>query len=92
MKLKRGIKELDHECRLSESLKSNNIHIIGIPEEEEREKRAGDLLQQSISENFSNLGKERHQNPRLLSNSIKTSQQQDLLYSNSQNIQTRKQS
>ena len=42
MKLKRrGEKTLDHECRLREcdnSIKHNNIHIVGVPEEEEWEK------------------------------------------------------
>ena len=41
MKLKsRGKEKLDHKCRLrelSDFIKHNNIHIIGVPEEE-REK------------------------------------------------------
>ena len=36
----------------SHSIKHNNIHIIGVPEKEEREKGAEDLLK----ENFPNLG------------------------------------
>ena len=50
---------MDHENRLrelSDSIKHNNIHIIGIPEEEER--GAENLFQEIITENFCNLGKE----------------------------------
>ena len=39
---KRGIKILDHECKLRElntPKKHNNIHIKGVPEEEEKKKR-----------------------------------------------------
>ena len=42
---------------LSESIKQNNIHIIGVPEEE-LEKGGEDLFEQIIAENFLNLGKE----------------------------------
>ena len=52
---------LDHKKRireLSDSMKCNNIHIIGVPEEEEREKGAEVVLEQIIAENFPNLGKE----------------------------------
>ena len=52
MKLKKRLKILDHNWRireLSDSMKYNNIHTIGVPEEEEREKEV---------ENFPNLGKE----------------------------------
>ena len=38
-------------------MKCNNIHIIGDPEEEEKEKEAG-LLEQIVAENFPSLGKE----------------------------------
>ncbi|KAF0877292.1 LORF1 protein, partial [Crocuta crocuta] len=43
---------------LSDTIKRNNICIIGIPEEEEREKGAEGVLEQIIAENFPNLGKE----------------------------------
>ncbi|KAF0887368.1 LORF1 protein, partial [Crocuta crocuta] len=46
---------------LSDTIKWNNIHnihIIGIPEEEERGKGAEGVLEQIIAENFPNLGKE----------------------------------
>ena len=36
----------------------NNIHIIRIPEEEEREKEAEGVPEQIIAENFPDLGKE----------------------------------
>ena len=39
-------------------IKQNNIHIIGIAEEEEREKGAEGILEQIVAENFPNLGKE----------------------------------
>ncbi|KAF0875950.1 LORF1 protein, partial [Crocuta crocuta] len=53
-------KTLDHEggiTELSDSMKHNNIHIIGVPEEEERDKGAEGLVAQTIAENFPNLGK-----------------------------------
>ena len=40
-------------------MKRNNIHIIGIPEAEEREKGAEGVLEQIIAENFPDLGKEK---------------------------------
>ena len=43
---------------LSDAIKQNNICIIGIPEDEEREKVAEGVLEQIIAENFPNLGKE----------------------------------
>ena len=52
---KRERKILDHECRLRElrnSMKCNNIHVIGVPEHEEREKGAEGLFEQIIAENF----------------------------------------
>ena len=54
-------KLLDHKGRikdLSDSIKQNNVHIIGVPEEEGQEKRAQGLFEQIIAENFPNLGKE----------------------------------
>lgn len=57
--IEEGNKIIDHECRLREisnSTKHNNICIISIPEEEEREKKT-DLFQEIIAEKFSNLGK-----------------------------------
>lgn len=43
----------------SDAMKCNNIHIIGIPEEEGREKGAEGVLEQIIAENFPDLGKEK---------------------------------
>lgn len=43
---------------LSDFIKCNNICIIGIPEEEEREESAENLCEEIIAENFSNPGKE----------------------------------
>ena len=43
---------------LSDSIKSNNVYIIGIPEEEEKEKSAENLFEDIIADNFLNLGKE----------------------------------
>ncbi|KAF0887393.1 LORF1 protein, partial [Crocuta crocuta] len=51
----------EHERRvreLSDTVKRNNIRIIGIPEEDERGKGAEGVLEQIVAENFPNLGKE----------------------------------
>ena len=40
------------------TLKCTNIHIIGVPEGEEREKGTGKTFQEIIAENFPNMGKE----------------------------------
>ena len=59
---KRERKELDHKCRLKElrnSIKHNNIFIIGVTEEEEeRGKGVENLFEQIIAENFPNMEKE----------------------------------
>ena len=69
---KRETKVMDHKSRLrelSDLLKWNNICIIGVPEDEEgTEKDAEGLFEQIIAENFPNLGKDRHQNPRSTEN------------------------
>ena len=59
---KRDNKIQEYEGRIRElrdAIKWNNIHIIGIPEEEEREKGAEGVLEQTIAENFPDLGKEK---------------------------------
>ena len=77
-KKRRDKKILNHKGRireLSNSMKCNNICIIRVPEEEEREKRAEGLLEQIIAENFPNLGeKSRHSNPGGTENSLKIQQ------------------
>ena len=40
-------------------MKWKNIHILGIPEEEERKKGAEGVLEQIIAENFPDVGKEK---------------------------------
>ncbi|KAF0880731.1 LORF1 protein, partial [Crocuta crocuta] len=53
------IQERERRVReLSDTDKQNNIHIIGISEEEERGKGAERVLEQIIAEKFPNLGKE----------------------------------
>ena len=60
---KKEIKKIqEYEGRnreLSDTIKCNNICIIGIPEEEEREKGAEGVLEEIIAENFPDLGKEK---------------------------------
>lgn len=54
------MKTLDHENKhreLSDSIKCNNIQIIGVPEEE-GEKVADGLLETIVIEDFPKLGKE----------------------------------
>ena len=58
---KRDKKIQEYEGRireLSDAIKQNNISIVGIPEEEERHKGAEGVLEQIITENFPDLGKE----------------------------------
>ena len=43
---------------IRDSIKHNDIHIIGGPEEEEREQGADNIFEEIIAENFPNLGKE----------------------------------
>ena len=75
-KAKKKIKKiLDHEGRireLSDSMKWNNIHITGVPEED-REKGAESVLERIIAENFPTLGKETDiENPGGTENSLQT--------------------
>ena len=60
-KKKRELKSKKHDLRIrdiSDSLKRNNIRIIGVPEDEEREIGVEGLCEQIIAENFPNLGKD----------------------------------
>ena len=43
---------------LWDNIKRNNIHIIGVPEGEEREKGPKKIFEEIIVEHFPNLGKE----------------------------------
>ena len=43
-------------CR--DNFKRSNIHIIGVPEGEEKEQEIGNLFEKIMKENFLNLGKE----------------------------------
>ena len=43
---------------LCDNIKHNNIRIIGVPEGEEREKGPEKIFEESIVENFPNMGKE----------------------------------
>ena len=57
---KREIKAKGHDLRtreISDSLKRNNIRIVGVPEEEEREIGVEGLCERIIAENFPNLEK-----------------------------------
>ena len=54
------IQEYEGKIReLSDTLKRNNIRIIGIPEEEEKGKGPEGVLEEIIAENFPELGKEK---------------------------------
>ena len=58
---KREINAKEHDLRIreiSDSLKRNNIRIIGDTEEEEKEIGVEELCEQIIAENFPNLGKD----------------------------------
>jgi len=44
--------------KLRDSIKHNNIRIIGIPEEGQTEEGEGNLFEEIIAENYPNLGKE----------------------------------
>ena len=43
---------------LCDSIKCTNIHIIGVPEGEEREKGPEKIFEEIIAENFLNMGNE----------------------------------
>ena len=43
---------------LWDNMKRNNIHIIGVPEGEEREKGTEKIFQEIIAKNYPNMGKE----------------------------------
>ena len=43
---------------LWDNVKRNNIHMIGVPEGEERERRGQKIFQEIIAQNIPNMGKE----------------------------------
>ena len=52
------IRNEDSLRELWDNIKHNNIHIIGVPEGEEREKGPKKIFEEIIVENFPNMGKE----------------------------------
>ena len=51
----------DHEERLREindSLRRKNLHLIGVPEGTDRDRGQENIFEQTIAENFPNLGRE----------------------------------
>ena len=57
-KKKKECKKEDSISSLWDHFKHFNIHIIGVPEGEEKEQEIGDLFEKIVKENFSNLVKE----------------------------------
>ena len=57
-KEKRMKRNEDSLRSLWDNIKHNNIHIIGVPEEEEREKGPKKIFEEITVENFPNMGKE----------------------------------
>ena len=53
---KNRLRELSDSIRYY--IRCNNIHIIEVPEKEEREMRAENLFEEIIAENLPKLGKE----------------------------------
>ena len=54
---KRIQKNEDHISSLWNNFKKSNIHIIGVPEGEEKEQEIGNLFEKIMKESFSNLVK-----------------------------------
>ena len=55
----KGMKRNEDSLRdLWDNIKCNNIHIIGVPEGEEREKGPEKIFEEILVENFPNKGKE----------------------------------
>ena len=55
---KKNPKNEDSISRLWDNFKKSNIHIIRVPEGEEKEQEVGNLFEKIMKENFSNLVKE----------------------------------
>ena len=57
---KKRMKRIEDSLRdLWDNIKSTNIRIIGVPEEEEKKKGTEKIFEEIIVENFPNMGKER---------------------------------
>ena len=53
------MKRIEDSLRnILDNIKCNNIRIIGIPEEEEKKKGTEKIFEETIVENFPNMGKE----------------------------------
>ena len=53
------MKRIEDSLRdLWDNIKRTNIRIIGVPEEEEKNKRSEKIFEEIIDENFPNMGKE----------------------------------
>ena len=57
-KKKKRRKNKDSISNLWDHFKHSNIHIIGVPEGEEKEQEIGNLFEKRMKENFLNLMKE----------------------------------
>ena len=58
-KREKRLKTNEHSLReLWENVKCTNIHIMGVPEREEREKGTETLSKEITAEHFPNMGKE----------------------------------
>ena len=58
-KREKSLKTNEESLReLWDNVKRTNIHIIGVPEREEREKGTEKIFQEIITENIPNMGKE----------------------------------
>ena len=57
-KKKESKRNEDHISSLWDNSKCSNIHIIGVPEREEKEREIGNLFEKIMKENFPNLVKE----------------------------------
>ena len=56
---KEKIKRIEDSLRgFWDNIKHTNIQIIGIPEEEEKEKGSEEIFEEIIVKNFPNMGKE----------------------------------
>ena len=51
-------KNEDSICSLRDNFKRCNVHIIGVPDREEKEQEIGNLFEKIMRENFPNLVKE----------------------------------